>query len=157
MENLKIRNLIEVEKTKFTDHVINFFKGKLEEGYWYLPPFLLISKFTGELAANTPREPLLESILALHLRLHLSVLKFVTKDLHNFSKSVVEEAQAAQYFNNVVRSIVTVHQLNHENEKSELVEIGIASSDEIIRVLYANDSKHRESLVVKLDKRYLKY
>lgn len=151
MENLQIRNLVEVEKTKFTDHVISFFKGKLEEGYWYLPPFLTISRYTSQAALNTIQDSSQEVILALHLKLHLSVLKFVTKDLHNFSKSVVDAGQVETYFNNLMKSLVSIHQLSHASEKSELLEVGMASSDEIIRVLYNSDMKHRGSLVDSVD------
>lgn len=127
--------------------MINFFRGKLEEGYWYLPPFLLVSKFTVKMAEEATREKALESILALHLRLHLTVLKFLTKDLHSFSKSVVDEASLEQYFLNVLRSLVVVHQINHESDKAELVELAMSATDEIIRVLYTFEPKHKESLV----------
>jgi hypothetical protein len=147
MEALQIRVITETEKTKFTDHVISFFKSKLEEGWFYLPPFLLVSKYSAEVAQSATKNASLEPILVVHLKVHLTILKFLSKDLDAYSKSVVDEKTFEQYFFNLLRAFSSIYNIHHESDQSELLDLSIAASEEVIRILYNEEPKHRGSLV----------
>lgn len=147
---MSIRELTVVEKTKFTDHVISFFRSKLEEGFLYLPPYSLVVGYTNALSQATAESGFQEELMSLHLKFHLALLRFLAKDPLGFSQSVASEAALQDYFMQLFRVFGSAHLLAHVSDTENIIGLARELTIEIVRVLYLQQDSQRTSPVASI-------